>query len=285
MLREHFCFLFAHAFRHEDARAILNDEGPAHDLCSHIEELSNHTFAVAAQTKNALDGWEEVDVVALVGILRHLFEKDDEEHDDDDDADEQVRGDEYAEVAILHGIEFGRAKQGALLGAGRVEASLYEIHGNEHADDTAAWVEALGKVESSSGGFFRTHRENIRVATGFEERQSAGHDEVSNEEATVGANHLRRKEEQGTCGIESESHQHTCLVAIFADEDGCRECHAEVASIERQLYERTFRDTHAENLGEGLYHGIGDVVGKSPKGEAEGDKDERNEIADTILLD
>ena len=243
------------------------------------------TVAIVRLTKDALDGWEKIHFVTLVAILRHLLEEDDEEHDDDDESNQQIWGDEHAEVAFLHGIELSRTEQSTLLGAGWVEASLDEVHGDIHANDTSARIEALCEIESARGSFFRTHRKNIRIATRFEERQSAGHDEIGNEETAVGTNHFRWKEKKGACGIESESHQHTSLVTVFTYEDSSRKRHAEIASIESQLHEGTFRDTHAENLGECLHHGVGDVVGKSPEGKTKGYENERNKIADTIFAD
>ena len=87
-----------------------------------------------------------------------------------------------------------------------------------------------------------------RVTGSLEERQSAGHDEIGHEEAAIDTHGLRREEEQRTSRIESESHDDTRLVTVLTDEDGGRESHAEIASIEGHLYKSTLSDVHAENL-------------------------------------
>ena len=277
-LGEHFGGLLAHAFGHEDARAVLDDEGPAHDLRTHVEELGDDALAIVSEGEDAAQGGHEMDVAVLVAVLGHLDEHDDDEHGHDDESDGQIGRDEDGEVGLLHGVKLLGREVGALGGRHGVEPCLDEVHGHIHADDGAAGVEALGHVESARGGFLGAHREDVGVAGGLEERESAGHDEIGDEEASVDAHHLGREEEQRARGIEPEAHQHTRLIREFPNEDGCREGHAEVASVEGHLHECSLGDAHPEDLGEGFHHRVGDVVGKAPEREAEGDQDEGDEV-------
>ena len=218
-----------------------------------------------------------MNLLVLVAVLRHLGEQDDEEHGHDDQSDGQIGRDEHREVGFLHGVELGSAEVGALGRRHRIEACLDEVHGHIHADDGAAGIEALGHVQAPRGGLLGAHRQDVGIAGGLEERESAGHDEIGDEEASVDAHHLGREEEQRARGIEPEAHQHTRLIAELADEHGGGEGHAEIASVEGHLYECPFGDAHAENLRECLHHRVRDVVGKAPEREAEGYQDEGDE--------
>ena len=178
-----------------------------------------------------------MDVVTLVGVLRHLREEDDEEHHHDDRSDGEIGGDEHIEVGILHRLEVGIAQQGPFVAAQGIELRLDEVHRHEHTDDRTAGVKTLGEVQAARGGFRLTHREDIGVAGGLEKRQTTGHNEVGDEETTVDADGLRGEEQQGTRGIESEAHKHTSLVTVLTDKKGSREGHSEIAAIEGHLYE------------------------------------------------
>lgn len=83
-LRQHLCRPFVHALCHKHPRPILDDERPAHDLRPDIEELRYHSLAVILQREDTLERRKEMDVMALVAILGHLGEEDDEEHRHDD---------------------------------------------------------------------------------------------------------------------------------------------------------------------------------------------------------
>ena len=93
----------------------------------------------------------------------------------------------------------------------------------------------MGHVQAAGGCFFWSHRQDVGITRGLKERQSAGHDEVGHEEASIDAYALGREEQQGTCGIEGEPHEHTGLVGKLADEDGSGECHTEIAAIKGYL--------------------------------------------------
>ena len=276
-LGEHFGGLLAHALGHEHAGAVLDDESPAHDLCTDVEELGNDALAVVFQREDAAERGHEMDFLVLVAVLRHLHEQDDEEHGHDDQSDGQIGRDEHREVGFLHRVELCFREVGTLGRRHRVEPRLDEVHGHIHADDGAAGVEALGHVQSARGGLFGAHREDVGVAGGLKERESAGHDEIGDEETAIHAHHLRREEEQRARGIKPEAHQHARLVGELADEHGGGEGHAEIAAVEGHLNQSALGDAHAENLREGLHHRVGDVVGKAPEGEAEGDEDEGDE--------
>ena len=96
----------------------LDDERPAHDLRTHIEELRDDALAVVLAPEDTLQRGDEVDVVVLVLVDRHLDETDDDEHrqDDqpdededehhqDDQPDEHVRPDEHLQVSIADSLE------------------------------------------------------------------------------------------------------------------------------------------------------------------------------------
>ena len=285
LLRQHLGILLAHALGHEHAGAILDDERPAHDLRSHIEELGNDALAVILQREDAAQRGQEVNVAVAVAVLWHLGEKDDEEHGHDDQSNDEVGRDEHAQVLLLHGLKLRVAQQGTLVAAHGVQPRLDEVHGHEHADDAAAGVEALRQVQPSGGALLRSHGQHVGVARGFQERQAAGHDEIGQEETAVDAHRLGRQEQQRAGGVEAQPHQHARLVAVLADENGGGEGHAEVASVESHLHKGAVGDAHSENLREGLHHGVGNVVGKAPQGKAECHKDERQQIAGAVFAD
>ena len=220
-----------------------------------------------------------MDVLVLVAVLRHLGEQNDDEHGHDDQSDSQIGRDEHREVGFLHRVELFTGEVCTLCRRHRIKPRLDEIHGHIHADDGAAGIEALGHVQAPRGGLLASHREDVGVAGGLEERESAGHDEIGDEETAIHAHHLRGEEEQRARGIKPEAHQHARLVRELADEHRGGEGHAEIAAVEGHLHQRTFGDAHAENLGESLHHRVRDVVGKAPKREAEGHEDEGDEIA------
>ena len=149
-----------------------------------------------------------------------------------------------------------------------------EVHGHVHADDGTAGIEALGHVEAPRGGFLASHRKDVGVAGGLEERESAGHYEIGDKETAIHANHLRGEEEQRSRSIESEPHQHTRLIAELADEHSGGEGHAEITAVKGHLHQSAFGNAHTENLGERLHHRVRDVVGKAPHCKTNGNHSE-----------
>ena len=74
LLREDFRIDFTHAALHEDPRSILDDEGPAHDLYAHIEELCQHALTVAGDADEPLQRGAHR-LGALLVHRRHLLQK------------------------------------------------------------------------------------------------------------------------------------------------------------------------------------------------------------------
>ena len=105
MLRQHLRLLFCHAFSHKHACAVLDDEGPAHNLDAYIEELRYDSLTVMWQREDAAQGGNEVDGVILVAVLRHSPEEDNEEHGEDYESDDQVRSDKHRKVVFLYSLK------------------------------------------------------------------------------------------------------------------------------------------------------------------------------------
>ena len=64
---------------------------------------------------------------------------------------------------------------------------------------------------------------------------------------------------------------------------GGGECHDEVAKVECHRYHSALGDAHTEDFGEGLYHGTGHVIGKTPQREARGNHYKRQHQVCAIL--
>lgn len=164
LLRHHFGLLLGHALGHEDARAVLYDECPAHYLHADIEELGDDTLTVMGQTEDVAQGREEVDVVVLVAVLGHLHEEDDKEHGENDKADYQIRTDKHREVILLYRLKLVGGETAARCRVERTELRLDEVHCHVHSKQRTHRVERLGKVEPPRGRLLRTHGENVGIA-------------------------------------------------------------------------------------------------------------------------
>ena len=84
LLRQHLGIALSHSFLHKNSCAILDDEGPAHDLYTDIEELGNDPLAVIVDAQDALQRGQRVYVVILIGIVGHVGAPDDDEHQGND---------------------------------------------------------------------------------------------------------------------------------------------------------------------------------------------------------
>ena len=56
LLRQHLGRLFLHTLGHEHPGTILDNERPAHDLGTHVEELCHHTLTVTFQGEQSSEG-------------------------------------------------------------------------------------------------------------------------------------------------------------------------------------------------------------------------------------
>ena len=72
LLAKYFCAFLIHAGAHEVTGTILDDESPAHDLCSYVEELGNDSLSVVLTFEDSLDGRYEVDAGILIAVVWHL---------------------------------------------------------------------------------------------------------------------------------------------------------------------------------------------------------------------
>ena len=133
LLRHHFGCLLRHALSHEDWRAVLDDEGPAHDLYADVEELRYDTLSVVGQREDAAQRGHEVDVMVLVAVVRHLLDEDEHEHGEDNDADGKVWSNQNTQVALLHRCKLCVVELGTCCRIERIELRLYEVHSHEHA--------------------------------------------------------------------------------------------------------------------------------------------------------
>ena len=264
LLRYHFGSLLAHSISHEYACAVLDDEGPAHNLNAYIEELCNDAFAIMWYGEDAAQGGQEVYLVVLVAVLGHWPEQNDEEHGEDYESDGEVRTDKHRKVVLLHGLKLFRREIGACGCIERIELGLDEVHSHVHAQQRAHRIERLRQIESACGSLFGSHRQDVGVARCLKKRQTAREDEVGGEERIVLARHLGGIEKESAQSVESQAYEYASLVAEPAYEHGCRERHSEVAAIEDNLHHCAVSCRHAEYLGEGFHHRIGYIVGKAP---------------------
>ena len=219
-----------------------------------------------------MDGW-------------HLLQQDQQEHHHDDDADGHVRGDEDAQVGLLHGLEFRVGQGGPGGGVHRVQAGLDEVHRHVHPAQGADGVEGLGEVQPPGGRRRVAHREDVRVRAGLQEAEAAGEDEIGDQERPVRARGTGRDEQEGACRVQAQAHQDAALVREAADEDGGREGHREISAVEGDLRQGALRHAHPENLGERLHHRVRDIVRKTPQREACGDQDEGQQIVRPLILE
>ena len=86
----------------------------------------------------------------------------------------------------------------------RTHSCLHIVAGYPHAQQCSDGVEGLRQVQSLGGRFLAAHAVNVGVATGFQERQAARHDEVGHQERIVVAQKLCRDEHQRAYGEERQ---------------------------------------------------------------------------------
>ena|GEM_PF-5078592 len=53
-------------------RAVWDDEGSTYDLCPHVEDLGDHSFAISGQTEDAFQSGNEVKLTASVSSVPML---------------------------------------------------------------------------------------------------------------------------------------------------------------------------------------------------------------------
>jgi hypothetical protein len=221
--------MLAHALCHEHPRAVLYDERPACNLRSNIEELRYHALTVVLDLGQFAEGGFQALVRAFVTVLRHICEPYQQQQNYYDGAYVYIRLYQNVEVVVFDNVKLCLRKSMPLCRVHRTHACLHVLHGYEHAGERSYRVERLGEVEALCGGLFAAHAVNIRVATGFEKRQSARHYEVGQQEREVYSYGLCRHEEQRSRRIERQPDEHSGLERVSLDEHRRRKGHHEIS--------------------------------------------------------
>ena len=133
------------------------------------------------------------------------------------------------------------------------------------------------------GRFLATHTIDIRVTRGLKERQSAGQNEVGQQEGVVHTCQFGREEHKRTDGKKAQSHHDARLKRVALDKHGGREGHGEIAQIEGHLYQGAFCDAHAEDLREGFDDRTCHVVGKAPEGKTRRNQNKWHQKVDAVF--
>ena len=145
-----------------------------------------------------------------------------------------------------------------------LEFTQYVVRGDEHAGERADRVEGLREIEAPRRRFRMPHRQDIRIGSDLEQRQSAGEHAKRREEKVELGIDARRDEERGTDRVQREPGQDAGFVGEAADEDRRGQRHDAVAEIERELHQAAFRVRDEEDVLECPDQRIGDVVGETP---------------------
>ena len=88
----------------------MYNKGPAHDLCTDIEELGNHALCVILQREDATEGDEDMHVVVGIANLRHLGESHQQEHCYDDESDDKIGRYQHTQVGVLQYLKLSVAQ-------------------------------------------------------------------------------------------------------------------------------------------------------------------------------
>lgn len=83
--------------------SVVDDVGPAHDLCTDVEGLGNDSSCEVGPAKDAAGDAEKGSVLLLGFEGRHLCEEKEHDEDDNDGSNDKVRG---ADVGEILGLEF-----------------------------------------------------------------------------------------------------------------------------------------------------------------------------------
>ena len=59
----------------------------------------------------------------------------------------------------------------------------------------------LGQIQTPCGSFFRSHRKNVWIATGFQKGKSTGQNKVSDQKRIIFSRHFGGKEQEGSESI------------------------------------------------------------------------------------
>ena len=80
LLRQDLGSLFFHSRLHKQARTILDDKSPTHDLRPHVEKLRQYTLTITRHSENTLQSGNKINIVGLVIVTWHLRETDEQQY-------------------------------------------------------------------------------------------------------------------------------------------------------------------------------------------------------------
>ena len=195
LLGKDFGLKFSHTLFHKDPGPVMDDECPAHDLCTHIEKLGNYTLSVPWKAEYSFERGYKVDGMILIIVSWHPDHGDDDQHHQDDYANNNIRVGQYAQVMVFNRFKFSRGQIHASCSIEGVQPGLYEILGNEHSCKGSHGIEGLGKIQAPGGSFFGSHGKDVWIGTGFEKGKSAGKYEIGKKEGPVNTNGTGRYEQ------------------------------------------------------------------------------------------
>ena len=267
---------------------IVDDEGPHHDLRSHVKHLCHHALAIdriVPQVAQRLTGrmGMSLRLLLLTLCLGHLGEGDHGQHDEHHDADGHVGVADHGQVvqADLRLLSLGESEEEdltSLVATVGDQLWQYDERGDAHATERSHGIERLRHVKATGGRLAIAQRQDEGIGRGLQESQSEGQDierQAEEGELLVGC---RRDEEEGTYGVERQSQHDAPLIRILADEEGGRHGHRGIAAIEGKLYHRGLRCRQFHHRLEGCHHRVGDIVGKAPQCKERRDEDKGQEV-------
>ena len=105
---------------------------------------------------------------------------------------------------------------GITLVAQQVRKHYHACH--RHSSQGTHRVKCLGKIQTSSGVFFISQRQDERVGSCFEKCQSEGQDIKAEAEKREALSCCSRDEKQRADGIKRQTEQDSAFIAVFLDE-------------------------------------------------------------------
>ena len=165
-LRQHLGGLLAHPLSHENTRAILDDKGPAGNLCAHIEELRHHTVAVGLVGKQPPEGRPQGALAVGTALLTHGRDGQ-EQHDDQQRyqhyAQQGIGLNQDAQVTLLQRLKASVVEGSPLRRVQGGKARLDIVHRHKHARQRPDGVERLRQRQAPCGSLAVTHEQDIGV--------------------------------------------------------------------------------------------------------------------------
>ncbi|EJX04442.1 hypothetical protein EVA_07451 [gut metagenome] len=184
----------------------------------------------------------------------------------------------HADIGLFHLAERTEDDLSRSITAVGPQVRQDDERGYCHTGERPHRIEGLRQIEPSRCCFLFSQREDKRIGCSFQKRQSEGKDVEGKTEKGETLIRGGRDEEEGADHIEGEPQEDTALVAEAVDEEGGRNGHCSITTIEGKLHERSLRCREFHHGLEGCDHRVGDVIGKAPEGEERGNEDKGNEV-------